>query len=89
MMRPLSPELAEASRIDRNSYTLDGLLVLTALFPVLLVLLTAPHSVVAYVLGALSVLALRKVFLFARTALDDHEQSDRRPASRSRRVQSR
>lgn len=88
-MRQISPELAEASRIDRNPYTLDGLLVVTALLPVLLVLLTAPQLVVAYVLGALSVLAFRKVFLLVRTALDDHEQSDRRPASRSRRAQSR
>ena len=88
-MRQISPELADASRIDRNSYTLDGLLALTALLPALFVLLTAPQLVAAYVLGALSVLAVRKVALLVRTALDDHEQSDRRPANRSRRAQSR
>lgn len=85
-MRRISSELAQASRVDQNSHTLGGLIAFTALLPVLLVLLTAPQLVVAYVLGGVSVLALWKVFPLVRTALDDHEQSDGRPASRSRRM---
>lgn len=65
-MRQPSRELVAHSHTDSETHTVGGLLAFTVALALVLASMTAPGLVVAYVLGGLSAVALRKSSLPAR-----------------------
>jgi amino acid transporter len=89
-MRQPSRELVAHSHTDSETGTLGGLLAFTAALPLVLVSMTVPGIVVAYALGGLSAVALRKSLPFARAVTAGRRERSSRPASNGdRRAQSR